>query len=79
MVKVRLWSGEELTLHARRVEEVLKCLRTLRSELKDLINENGTPTALLLVFVNGKELSVLEGLEVGEEDLVELLPVLHRG
>lgn len=80
MVRVRLWDGEELSLQARNLKELLLCLRKIREEkVKRYVREDGSPTPLLLVFVNGVERSALTTEELEEGDLVELFPVLHRG
>ncbi len=78
MVRVKLWTGEELELKARSLKELLLCLRKTKG-LERYVREDGSPTPLLLVFVNGVERSALEGEELREDDLVELYPVLHRG
>jgi molybdopterin converting factor small subunit len=78
MVKVRLWSGEELELKAKSLKELLLCLRKIKN-LERYVREDGSPTPLLLVFVNGVERSALISEELEEGDVVELFPVLHRG
>ncbi len=79
MITVKLWTGRSYNINAKSVTEALKCLRALDEDVKDLVRTNGEPTSLLLVFVNGRELSVLEELTLKDGDLVELVPVLHRG
>jgi len=78
LVKVKLWDGEELELSAGELREALLCVRKLKG-LERYIREDGAPTPLLLVFVNGVERSALLSEELEEGDLVELFPVLHRG
>jgi molybdopterin converting factor small subunit len=63
------------TLVKKTVEQVPK----LRYSLID--PESGDPRRSMLVLVNGREISVLNGLEtrVNDEDEVVLVPVVHGG
>ena len=68
-----------IKVEARDLRDLLKCLRKCYPELQDLILPSGDPSSLLLVFVNSREMSVLETTELmGNEEIV-LVPVLHRG
>ncbi len=78
MVKVKLWDGKELDLDAKDLRELLLCLRNCL-KLERYVKEDGSPSALLLVFVNGIESRALESWELEENSVVELYPVLHRG
>ncbi len=78
MVKVR-WKDNELNVHASDLRELLKCLRRCYPELQELITPQGTPTGLLLVFVNSVEFEALDTLELRGDEEVDLVQVLHRG
>ncbi len=78
MVKVKLWSGKELELDANDLRELLLCLRNC-FKLERYVRDDGRPSGLLLVFVDGVESRALESWELEEGSVVELYPVLHRG
>lgn len=78
MVKVRFWGGKELELEAEDLRELLLCIRNC-FKMERYIREDGTPSPLLLVFVDGIEARALESWELGKSSVVELYPVLHRG
>ena len=79
VILVRDWLGNEVELHADDLNDALRCVRATFEHLRDLITPEGEPTTLLLVFVNGIEHEVLDGKTLKDGDLIELLPVLHRG
>lgn len=61
------------------VKKTVEQLPKLKSSLID--PESGEPRRSMLVLVNGKEISVLNGLEtrVNDEDEVVFVPVVHGG
>ena len=61
------------------VKKTVEKLPKLKPSLIDL--ETGEPRRTMLVLVNGKEISVLNGLEtrVKDEDEVIFIPVVHGG
>ena len=61
------------------VKKTVEKLPKLKSSLID--PESGEPRRTMLVLVNGKEISVLNGLEtrVKDEDEVVFVPVVHGG
>lgn len=61
------------------VDKVVERLPRLKSALVDA--ESGEPRTNLLVLVNGREMSVLNGLEtvVDDGDEVVFVPVVHGG
>lgn len=61
------------------VEKILKQLPKLETSLID--SESGEPRRTMLVLVNGREISVLNGLEthVNDKDEVVFVPVVHGG
>lgn len=78
MVKVH-WKGKVIEIEASNIRDLLKCLRKCYPELQDLIRPSGDPSPLLLVFVNSRELSVLEDSKLRGDEEIDLIPVLHRG
>jgi len=77
---------DELTLKFGRpvsltalVEKTVEQVPKLRSSLID--PESGEPRRSMLVLVNGREISVLNGLEtrVKDEDEVVFVPIVHGG
>jgi MoaD family protein len=61
------------------VKKIVERLPKLKSSLVD--PESGEPRRTMLVLVNGREISVLNGLEtrVNDEDEVVFVPVVHGG
>jgi MoaD family protein len=61
------------------VEKIVEKLPKLKPSLID--PESGGPRKTVLVLVNGREISVLNGLEtrVNDEDEVVFIPVVHGG
>jgi len=61
------------------VKKTVEKLPKLKSSLVD--PESGEPRRTMLVLVNGKEISVLNGLDtrVKDEDEVVFVPVVHGG
>jgi len=61
------------------VEKTVEQMPELRSSLID--PESGEPRKTMLVLVNGREISVLNGLKtrVKDEDEVVFVPVVHGG
>jgi molybdopterin converting factor small subunit len=76
--KLTLRFGRPVSLRAL-VKKTVEQLPKLRSSLID--PESGDPRRSMLVLVNGREISVLNGLEtrVNDEDEVVLVPVVHGG
>jgi len=77
---------DKLTLKFRRpvsltalVKKTVEQLPKLRPSLID--PESGEPRRSMLVLVNGREISVLNGLEtrVKDEDEVVFVPIVHGG
>jgi len=79
MITIRDWLGNEANVYAKDLNEALRCARVLFPHIRDLLSEDGVPTSLILVFVNGIEYSVLERKVLRDGDVIELIPVLHRG
>ncbi len=83
----RFFSGKDnlsLELETPTVREVVeKIAESLPSESKRMLidPELNDPRPNALILVNGKEISVLKGLEtpVKEDDQIILLPVAHGG
>jgi molybdopterin converting factor small subunit len=61
------------------VKKIVERLPKLKAALID--SESGEPRRTMLVLVNGREVSVLNGLEtrVNDEDEVVFIPVVHGG
>ena len=61
------------------VRTIVKKLPVLKTVFSNLRSES--PKANMLVFVNGKEVSVLSGWKtaIGDGDEVVIVPVLHGG
>jgi molybdopterin converting factor small subunit len=61
------------------VKRIVEKLPKLKPSLID--PESGEPRRTMLVLVNGREISVLSGLEtrVNDEDEVVFVPVVHGG
>jgi molybdopterin synthase sulfur carrier subunit len=76
--KLTLKFGQPVSLTAL-VEKTVERLPKLRSSLID--PESGEPKRSMLVLINGREISVLNGLEtrVKDEDEVVFVPVVHGG
>lgn len=76
--KLTLKFGRSVSLTAL-VAKTVERLPKLRSSLID--PESGEPRRSMLVLVNGREISVLNGLEtrVNDEDEVVFVPVVHGG
>ncbi|MGD0494653.1 MAG: MoaD/ThiS family protein [Candidatus Bathyarchaeia archaeon] len=76
--KLTLKFGRPVSLTAL-VKKTVEQLPKLKSSLID--PESGEPRRSMLVLVNGKEISVLNGLEtrVNDEDEVIFVPVVHGG
>jgi molybdopterin converting factor small subunit len=76
--KLALNFGRPVSLMAL-VEKTVEQLPKLRSSLID--PESGEPRRSMLVLVNGREISVLNGLEtcVNDDDEVVFVPVVHGG
>jgi molybdopterin converting factor small subunit len=76
--KLTLKFGRPVSLAAL-VNKTVEQLPKLKSSLID--PESGEPRRSMLVLVNGREISVLNGLEtrVNDEDEVVLVPVVHGG
>ncbi|HYB68839.1 MAG TPA: MoaD/ThiS family protein [Candidatus Acidoferrales bacterium] len=76
--KLALNFGRPVSLMAL-VEKIVEQVPKLRSSLID--PESGESRRSMLVLVNGKEISVLNGLEtcVNDEDEVVFVPVVHGG
>lgn len=75
---LRLKFGRSVSLRTL-VKKTVEKLPMLKSSLID--PESGEPRRTILVLVNGKEISVLNGLEtrVKDEDEVVFVPVVHGG
>jgi molybdopterin converting factor small subunit len=76
--KLTLKFGRPVSLMAL-VEKTVEQVPKLKSSLID--PESGEPRRSMLVLVNGREISVLNGLEtrVNDKDEVVLVPVVHGG
>jgi molybdopterin converting factor small subunit len=76
--KLTLKFGRPVSLTAL-VNKTVERLPKLRSSLID--PESGEPRRSMLVLVNGREISVLNGLEtrVNDKDEVVFVPVVHGG
>lgn len=76
--KLTLKFGRAVSLTAL-VKKTVEQLPKLKSSLID--PESGEPRRNMLVLVNGREISVLNGLEtrVNDEDEVVFVPVVHGG
>jgi molybdopterin synthase sulfur carrier subunit len=76
--KLALEFGQPVSLTAL-VKKTVEQLPKLKSSLID--PESGEPRRNMLVLVNGREISVLNGMEtrVKDEDEVVFVPVVHGG
>jgi len=76
--KLTLKFGRSVSLTAL-VKKTVEQMPKLRSSLID--PESGEPRRSMLVLVNGREISVLNGLEtrVNDKDEVVFVPVVHGG
>jgi molybdopterin converting factor small subunit len=75
---LKLKFGRPVSLKAL-VDKIVEQLPKLKTSLID--PESGEPRRTMLVLVNGREISVLNGLEtrVNDEDEVVFVPVVHGG
>jgi MoaD family protein len=76
--ELKLKFGRPVSLKAL-VEKIVEQLPKLKPSLID--PESGESRRTMLVLVNGREISVLNGLEtrVSDEDEVVFVPVVHGG
>ncbi|MEM2021849.1 MAG: MoaD/ThiS family protein [Zestosphaera sp.] len=64
-----------------RLKDFLKQLRSELPDLREAVEEDGTPTTSYLIFINGVDYRLLGGLEyrLRDKDEISLVPISHGG